>query len=65
VSNVPRVQPGSITVVSHTVPGGWNGQAVMLQRLGQMAAKVGRPSGLLFIDTDRKAWRRQPFPTVC
>ena len=34
MSNVPRVQPGSIAVVSHTVPGGWNGQADMLQRLG-------------------------------
>lgn len=61
MSKVPRVQPGSIAVVSHTMPGGCNGQAVMLQRLGQMAA-AGHPPGLLFIDTDRKAQRRTELP---
>ena len=62
VSKVPRVQPGSIAVVSHTVPGGCNGQAVMLQRLGETAATAGHPPGLLFIDTDRKARRRTELP---
>lgn len=62
MSNVPRVQPGSIAVVSHTMPGGCNGQAIMLQRLGETAATAGHPPGLLFIDTDRKARRRTELP---
>ncbi len=62
MSNVPRVQPGSIAVVSHTMPGGCNGQAVMLQRLGETVAAAGHPPGLLFIDTDRKARRRTELP---
>lgn len=62
MSNVPRVQPGSIAVVSHTLPGGCNGQAVMLQRLGETAATTGHPPGLLFIDTDRKARCRTELP---
>ena len=58
VSNTPRVKPGSIAVVSHTVPGDCNGQAVMLQRLGQLAVEAGHEPGLLIIDTNRKALRR-------
>jgi len=49
-------------VVSHTVPGGCNGQAVMLQRLGQRAAAVGHRPGLLFIDTQRKPQQRSELP---
>ncbi|NBP88462.1 MAG: hypothetical protein EBU59_08150 [Planctomycetia bacterium] len=58
VSNEPQVKPGTIAVVSHAVPGGCSGQAVMLQRLGQLAAEEGHGPGLLFVDTDRKALRR-------
>lgn len=42
---------GPIAVVSHTLPGDPNGQAVMLDRL----TSPGQGSTFVFIDTDRKA----------
>ena len=42
---------GPIAVVSHTIPGDTNGQAVMLDRL----TSRGQGSTFVFIDTDRKA----------
>ncbi len=48
---------GPIAIVSHTIPGDLNGQAVMLDRLS-----LAKDSpGFVFIDTDRKARPRPPL----
>lgn len=51
-----RSPAGPVAVVSHTLPGELNGQAVMLDRL------TGGPAapGFVLLDTDRKAGRRTP-----
>ena len=49
---------GPIAIVSHTIPGDLNGQAVMLDRL--TTADSG--SGFVLIDTDRKARPRAERP---
>jgi len=48
---------GPIAIVSHTIPGDLNGQAVMLDRL----SLAPNSPGFVFIDTDRKARPRRPL----
>jgi glycosyltransferase involved in cell wall biosynthesis len=50
---------GPVAIVSHTIPGDLNGQAVMLNRLSHATDSPG----FVFLDTDRKARARPPL--VC
>ena len=55
--NAATTAIGPIAIVSHTIPGDLNGQAVMLDRLS-----LAKDSpGFVFIDTDRKARPRPPL----
>lgn len=48
---------GPVAIVSHTIPGDLNGQAVMLNRL----SNAEDSPGFVFLDTDRKAQTRPPL----
>lgn len=52
----PRAATGPVAVVSHTLPGDLNGQAVMLDRLTSGSDGLAA----VFVDTDRKARPRPP-----
>jgi glycosyltransferase involved in cell wall biosynthesis len=54
---VSSVSGSPIAIVSHTIPGDLNGQAVMLDRLSH----APKSPGFVFIDTDRKAKARPPL----
>jgi glycosyltransferase involved in cell wall biosynthesis len=58
LSDSPDVDLGPVAIVSHTLPGDLNGQAVMLDRLTSDTSQ----GGFVFIDTDRKARPRPPRP---